>query len=256
MGILSRISKVLESNLNALVEKAEDPGKLLDQAIEDMKKGRSEAREAIIEARTQKRLLEKKRDKASQEAADLERKAMLALKANDEALARKLLQLKVTADHRAEAEGSAAAEQDSQVAQLEVAEKELDRRLAEMPSKRAGLLARQAAAKARGARVGAANKLHDSVGGALEAFDRMEERVVRAEVEAEVLTETRPQLLDASAVEAYEADEALAALKAKLAAGQLPSGSPSSKGKPDAKDPIEDTLAQMKAKLRKGEGDR
>ena len=36
MGILSRLSKVLESNLNALVEKAEDPATMLAQAIEDM----------------------------------------------------------------------------------------------------------------------------------------------------------------------------------------------------------------------------
>jgi phage shock protein A len=96
--------------------------------------------------------------------------------------------------------------------------------------------------------------MHDSVGGALEAFERMEERVVRAEVEAEVLSESNPQLLDTSAIDAYAADEALAALKAKLAAGELASGSPASKGKPDPKDPIEDTLAQMKAKLRKEEG--
>ena len=52
MGILSRISKVLESNLNALVEKAEDPAKMLDQAIEDMRRGKEEARAAIIEAKT------------------------------------------------------------------------------------------------------------------------------------------------------------------------------------------------------------
>src|SRR6516162_9655440 len=132
MGILSRISKVHESNLNALIDKAEDPAKMLDQAIEDMKKGRQEARQAIIEAKTQKRLLEKKRDKSVQEAAELEKKAMLALKANDEALARKLLQMKVTADHRGETDGSLAAEQESQIQQLEVAEKELERRLHEM----------------------------------------------------------------------------------------------------------------------------
>ena len=79
MGILSRISKVLESNLNALIEKAEDPAKLLDQAIEDMKKGKNEAREAIIEAKSQKRLNEARRDKALVEAVDFEKKAMAAL---------------------------------------------------------------------------------------------------------------------------------------------------------------------------------
>ncbi len=256
MGILSRISKVLESNLNALIDKAEDPGKMLDQAIEDMKKGRAEARDAIIEAKTQKRLLEKKRDKAVQEAQELEKKAMLALKANDEALARKLLQMKVTADQRAATEGSAAEEQGSQIAQLEVAEKELERRLSELPAKRAALLARQAAANAKGARVGASGKAADSVAQALEAFDRMEEKVTRAGVEAEVIAESNPKLLDTSAIENYAVEDALNALKARVVAGELPSGAPSSSSKKTAeKDPIEDTLRDMKAKLRKEESE-
>jgi phage shock protein A len=258
MGILSRISKVLESNLNALIDKAEDPGKMLDQAIEDMKKGRAEARDAIIEAKTQKRLLERKRDKAVQEAQELEKKAMLALKANDEALARKLLQMKVTADSRGEAEGSAAQEQGSQIAQLEVAEKELERRLAELPAKRATLLARQAAANAKGARAGASGKAADSVAQALEAFDRMEEKVTRAEVEEEVITESNPKLLDTSTIENYAVEDALNALKARVVAGELPSGAPSpssSSKKTVEKDPIEDTLRDMKAKLRKEESE-
>lgn len=256
MGILSRISKVLESNLNALVDRAEDPAKMLDQAIEDMKKGRSEARQAIIEAKTQRRIFDKRREKAVQDASELEKKAMLALKANDEALARKLLELKVTADHKAELEGSACAEQDSQIAQLELAEKELERRLAEAPAKRAALLARQAAAQAKGARAGTATKGADSVATALEAFTRMEEKVIRAEVEAEVITESNPaRLLDTRSIEQYAADEALAALKAKMTAGQLAAGPTAQKSKP-AKDvdPLEDTLAQMKAKLRSEEG--
>jgi phage shock protein A len=254
MGILSRISKVLESNLNALVDKAEDPAKILDQAIEDMKKGRMEAKQAIIEAKTQKKLLEKKREKALLEAAELEKKAMLALKAGDEALARKLLELKITAEHKAETEGSLAQEQESQVQQLEIAEKELDRRLEEMPAKRAALLARQATAQAKGARAGQTGKAKDSVSNALQAFERMEEKVMRQEVEAEVLVESNPRLLDTSALDRVATDEALAALKAKMAAGQLSAGETKKKpGERASSDPIEDTLAQMKAKLRKEE---
>jgi phage shock protein A len=254
MGILSRISKVLESNLNALLDKAEDPEKMLDQAIEDMKRGRNEARQAIIEARTQKKLFEKKRDKALGESADLERKAMLALKANDEDLARKLLEAKMEADRRAEAEANALAEQDAQVAQLDVAEKELERRLAEMPARRAALLARQAAARAKGARVGATNKSADSVSSAMEAFDRIEEKVMRAEVEAEVIAESNPKLLDTGSLKKLETDEALAALKARMAKGELPPGpSTGKKTAPAPKDPIEDTLREMKKKLNQEE---
>ena len=64
MGILSRLSKALEANLNSLVEKAEDPAKVLEQAIADMKAGREEARTAIIDAKTELKLAEKRRDVA------------------------------------------------------------------------------------------------------------------------------------------------------------------------------------------------
>ncbi len=255
MGILERMRKVLESNLNALVERAEDPAKMLEQAIEDMKKGRNEARQAIIDAKTQKRLLEKKRDKAIAESQTLEKKAMAALKANDETLARRFLELKISAETRATAEDTAVNEQDHQIRQLDAAEKELERRLAEMPARRAALLARQSAAAAKGARVGATSKAATSVASALEAFERMEEKVIRAEVEAEVVGADRGEIdLDTSAIDNLGVEDALKMLKAKMVA-QLPSGQepkeapepePAAPAKPD---PVNDSLADLKAKL-------
>jgi phage shock protein A len=253
MGILERMRKVLESNLNALVERAEDPAKMLDQAIEDMKRGRNEARQAIIDAKTQKRLLEKKRDKAVAEAQTLERKAMAALKANDENLARRFLEMKISAEQRRDAEDSAVSEQENQIRQLDAAEKELERRLAEMPAKRAALLARQSTAVAKGARVGATSKAASSVASALEAFERMEEKVIRAEVEAEVVSADRGGIdIDTTSIDNMGVEEQLKLLKAKMVA-QLPSGQepkeeppPAAEKKPD---PVEDSLADLKAKL-------
>ncbi len=265
MGILSRISKVLESNLNAIVDRAEDPGKMLDQAIEDMRRGRHEARQAIIEAKTQKRLLEKKRDKAKAESIELERKAMQALKGSDESLAKKFLEMKIAADQRVEAEGTAISEQDSQISHLQTAEKELERKLDEMPAKRAALLARQSAAQAKGARVGATSKAHNSVSAALDAFERMEWLGADPEVEAEVVGDGHPALPENASLESLKAEEALLALKSKMT-HQLASGEPESKAEPQeaqaspppaaapepeapAPDPVSDSLAELKAKL-------
>lgn len=254
MGILSRISKVLEANLNALIERAEDPAKVLDQAIEDMRAGKAEAQKAVIEARTELRLAEKRRDAAKTEAADLEKKAMKALELGDEALARKVLELKISADHRAEAEGTALQAHGDTIAQLEAAERELDRRLKDMPAKRAALLARQATAQARGARVAGSSKAKDAVSGAVQAFERMEEKIIRAEVEAEVKGNFEP-FVDMRALEAAETDDALAALKAKMAA-QLGSGKKEQPRAPEAdasSSEVDDSLAALKAKLAKGE---
>lgn len=257
MGILSRFSKVLESNLNALLEKAENPEKLLDQAIEDMRRGREEARKAIIEAKTQQRLLEKRRDKAEQEAQELERKAVQAVRAGDDNLARRLLELKIAANARGAVEGKAAAEQETQIRELELAEREIDRRLAEAPAKRAALLARQATAQAKGARVGATTSASNSAAMALEAFDRMEEKVTRAEVEAEILTAQRPELVDMSSIENADADEALKALKAKLVkelpaggAGTRAASSAGERGPSEQRSAVDDNLEALKAKLR------
>ena len=268
MGILSRISKVLESNVNALVERAENPSKMLDQAIEDMKKGQREAREAIIEAKTQKRLIERKRDKAEAEAEACEQRAIQALKAGQEDKARKYLELKLSAEQRVDAENSAIDEQERQIEQLVTAERALEQRLAQLPARRAALLARQSAAQARGAKVGAASKAQNSVSAAIEAFDRMEEKIIRAEVEAEVVSEqtvSTPELMLPSVT---DADRALDDLKAKVR-GQLPARAKTVKAEGDDLDEndesivevlseparpgtsaaVEDSLADLKAKL-------
>ncbi len=254
MGILSRLSKALEANLNSLVEKAEDPAKVLEQAIADMKAGREEARTAIIDAKTELKLAEKRRDVALKEATDLEQKAMKALEIGDEKLARKLLEMKLAADQKADAEGTTADSHGETVAQLQNADRELETRLREMPAKKAQLLARQAAAQARGARIGGATKTQNAVAGALEAFDRMEERITRAEVDAEVRGELQPQFMDLRALDAAKADDALQELKQKMAAriGPGPGAKPPAALRAEPVDAVEDSLAALKAKLGKG----
>ena len=79
MGILSRLAKVLESNVNAILDRAEDPAKILDQAILDMKSGREDARRSLIEAKTAQRLAQRRREKALNEAIQLESRALEAL---------------------------------------------------------------------------------------------------------------------------------------------------------------------------------
>lgn len=253
MGIFSRISKILESNLNAIVERAEDPAMVLDQAIEDMKSGREEARKAIIDAKTELRLSERRRDAALKEAGDLEKKAMKALEIGDEALARRLLEAKLSADQKAAGEDSVVESHNATLGQLEAAERELDQRMREMPARRAAILARKATAEARGGRIGAGNKAQSAVAGALEAFGRIEEKVTRAEVEAEVRADLEPRPIDLRALDKAATEDALKSLKAKMAA-QLPAGkqpSSSEAGGGAGSSAVDDSLAALKAKLAK-----
>lgn len=250
MGIFSRISKLLESNLSALVDRAEDPAKLLDQAIDDMKKGQREAKEAIIKAMTEKRLIERRYDKAKEEEDAAERRAMQALKDGDEELAKRCVTIKIQAGNKASAELSAIEEQAHQIDQLVAAEAQLAQRLQQLPARRAALVARQSAAQARGAKTGTNAKA--KVSAALEAFERMEEKIIRAEVEAEVASESGGMPpLELALPASTEADRALDELRNKMA-GELPATvevkvekSPPS----EASTEVEDSLADLKAKL-------
>ncbi len=91
MGIFNRLNRVIKSNLNALIDQAEDPDKMLAQTVEDMKSALRRARKELVEAMGSAKRLEKKEQALEQEAADWESKAVLALEQGDDDLAREAL---------------------------------------------------------------------------------------------------------------------------------------------------------------------
>ncbi|MBI2374159.1 MAG: PspA/IM30 family protein [Deltaproteobacteria bacterium] len=253
MGVFSRIAKLFESNVNALLDRAEDPAKVLDQAIDDMRKGREETRKAVVDAKTELKLSEKRRDKSMAEARAYESKALSALQAGNEEVARTLLEKKIEAEERAGHEEAIIESHGAQVRELVATEKAIERQLKELPAKRSALLARQSAANARGA--GAPGKAKSSVAEALEAFERVEEKVVRAEVEAEVNTDMQPSsllLIAAPSETEARADRLLEELKVKVR-GQLAAGPSAKPAAPQTQRSVrvDDSLALLKAKLDK-----
>ena len=106
MGIFDRMGKVISSNVNALLDKAEDPKKSVDLIVEEMKDQIRAAKKELVEAVAAEKVLRKKVDDLDAEVQKWERRAELALKAEDEALARDALVQKkrIVADRdRAEA---------------------------------------------------------------------------------------------------------------------------------------------------------
>ena len=94
MGIFSRFNRVLKSNLNSMLDKAEDPAKLIDQTIIEMEKELKEARKELVQTLGASKRLDKKKAELEEEVAKWEDKAVLALKAGDEELAREALKMK------------------------------------------------------------------------------------------------------------------------------------------------------------------
>jgi phage shock protein A len=94
MGIFDRFNRVLKSNLNSLVDRAEDPGKLLDQTVTDMENELSRSKKDLITQLGTAKRLEKKVVEHGDEVRGWEDKAVLALRSGDEALAREALKMK------------------------------------------------------------------------------------------------------------------------------------------------------------------
>lgn len=96
MGILTRFRDIMSSNINALLDKAEDPEKMIDQCLRnlntDLGKVKSETASIMAEEQRAKRVL----DECNDEIAKMQTYAIKALEANNEADAKKFLEQKAS----------------------------------------------------------------------------------------------------------------------------------------------------------------
>jgi phage shock protein A len=222
MGMFSRLNNVIKSNLNALVEKAEDPEKLIGQTVLDMKDEVKRARQELVTTLGTAKRLEKKAAELLAEARAWEDKAVLALRSQDESLAREALKRKSRAERdAADAErqaASAATAADEMKATLENVERKID----EIESRKSSLAAqvrraRDTRALETGQRFGE--------GSAFSELERMGGRIetLESEVEAHAVLED-PARADVDArfrrlereVGGAKVDDELSALKRKL----------------------------------------
>lgn len=224
MGIFSRLNRVIKSNLNALIDQAEDPDKMIGQTVTEMKSALQRARKELIATMGSAKRLEKKEKDLEQEANDWERKAILALESEDESLAREALRRKARVTKEARNVRQRAAEQvtaaDAMKAQLERIEQKLD----DLKARQKTLAAQ--VRRARSEKTDLARPAGDRLGGgAFSDLERMADQIdqLDAEVEAHhVLEDPKRTELDARfrALASEEGDgeveDELAALKAKL----------------------------------------
>ena len=87
MGIFSRLNRVIKSNLNALIDQAEDPDKMIGQTVTDMKSALKRARKDLVGALGTAKRLDKKQRDLEQEAVDYLPWLEKCLKQDDEDLA-------------------------------------------------------------------------------------------------------------------------------------------------------------------------
>jgi len=222
MGILERISTMIKANINDLLDKAEDPEKMLNQLIRDMEEGYREAREQVINAMADQKRLEKKYLANLNLAKEWEHKAEVAVQSGDEDLARKALKRAQNYEELSNDLKLALDKQEDNVTDLRVQLSALQAKIEEAKHKRGVLVARHR-------RLQAEQKIRQSASGlkatdeALAAFQRMEDRIELEEMRTEAMAELDEE---AEAMEArlaqeeaeLQIEERLTALKARLAA--------------------------------------
>src|SRR5919202_2987468 len=205
MGIFDRLSTMLRSNINDLISRAENPEKMLNQLIVDMKTQLAKANQQVASAIADERKLQNDAEAMKKQADDWERRAMMAVQEGRDDLAKQALgryneqlqgaqQLHETwLRHKAETE------------QLKLSLRQLNDKIEEAKRKRNILVARAKRAEAQ-------QRIQETMSGmsdrsACESFERMTEKIEASERRALAAAELNEEVSGDRLVKQFEALE-------------------------------------------------
>ncbi|MBW4619134.1 MAG: PspA/IM30 family protein [Cyanosarcina radialis HA8281-LM2] len=257
MGLFDRIGRVVRANLNDMVSKAEDPEKILEQAIIDMQEDLVSLRQAVAQSIATQKRTEQQYNKNMTEANNWQQRAQLALTKGDENLAREALQRK---KNFGETAAQLKSQLDQQAGQVETLKRNLiglESKISEAKTKKDMLKSRAAAAKAN-------EQLQNTIGNlgtssAMGAFERMEEKVLMMEAKSQSAAELAGADLE-SQFKMLESgsgvDDELAAMKAQMlgaapqSSGVLPPANANQTANPQpATPPVDAELEELRKQI-------
>lgn len=218
MGIFSRFSDIVNSNINAILDKAEDPEKLVRLMIQEMEDTLVEVRSTAARAIADKKELNRRLGTVEREETDWQRKAELAIGKGRDDLAKSALIEKGRVAAHAESLRSQYAAIDDGLSKLNDDIARLEEKLADAKSRQKALLARHRTANHR---LEVRKKIHDyKIEDALVRFEQFERKMedVEGRVEAYDMglkKDLRQQFVSLESEESVEKE--LAALKARIA---------------------------------------
>ena len=216
MALLERVSTLIRANLNDLIDKAEDPEKMIKQVILDMENQLLQVKTQVAVSIADQHMLEKKLRESEENEQHWMHRAELALDKQDEVLARAAVERSMSYKSMAESFRQQVEDQKTQVENLKTALLKLQQKLAEAQSKSDVLIAKHRRSRALGKATEAGRTIGDRSNG--EAFDRMKEKVQHSEATAEAMTELAADNVEdrfASLEKQDQIDRLLAELKAK-----------------------------------------
>jgi phage shock protein A len=193
MGIFDRLKTVISSNMNDLIAKAENPEKMLNQMIIDMNEQLIESKKAVAMAIADEKRLEREVIENKAKAEDWEKKAVLAVRAGRDDLAKEALLRKQEHESYVGQLGTQWTAQKESVEKLKVSLRELQTKIEEASRKKNILVARAKRAEAQDK----INKTMSSLQGNKSAFDTFD-RMAKKIDELEARTEAQKELEDVS----------------------------------------------------------
>ena len=186
MGIFDRMGKVISSNVNTLLDKAEDDKKLLELNLEEMDEQLKRGRQEVISAVAGEKQLKKKKEDMSAEVDKWDKRAELALKSGDEALAREALKQKKRVFADVESVEKARSEQRDQALKMKDELERMEKKLEELKLRKGTIIARAQQAKGGAGAEGLGAKGGSS---AFDNFRRMEEKIEDREAQGSAMNE-------------------------------------------------------------------
>lgn len=218
MGLFQRFSDILSANLNEMADRFEDPETMLKQVVREMEASIAEAKQEVVRAMASEKMVKKNLADNERQVREWQQRAEKAVQAGDDALARKALLRRQEHDKIVAAlrDQDEAAAQSCQTLRRQL--EAMQAKLAEAKRRVGTLAARKKAADVRARTLtGAAAVELDT--DAFEKFERLREKVERAEAEADALRELETGLApEPVPVPEPEAEPAETGVEAELAA--------------------------------------
>jgi phage shock protein A len=192
MGIFSKLSTLLRSNINDMIARAENPEKMLNQIIVDMREQLTKAKQEVAVAIADERKLKAQAEEEHRQAQDWERRAMLAVREGRDDLGRQALLRQQEYAARAQSLHETWQRQATETERLKESLRQLNAKIEEARRKKNLLVAKQKRAQAQ-------KRIHETMAGlsdrsAFEAFDRMADRIEENERRALAAAEVSEDL--------------------------------------------------------------
>jgi len=192
MGIFERLSRLMRSNINDLIAKAENPEKMLVQIIEDMRKQLAQAKQEVAVAIADERKLRAQFEEERKQAQDWERRARLAVREGRDELAKQaLMRGQEFANNAGELEEQWSKHRE-ETERLKESLRQLNAKIEEARRKKNLLIAKQKRAQAQ-------QRIHETMAGlqdrsAFRAFDQMVDKIEATERHALAAAEVTEDL--------------------------------------------------------------